>query len=881
VVRCLVFVFAGLVAFSTPSGATTLPGVSSPVPVAADTTTPPIVRSVAVKGNEFFSDAELKRRIRTEPNREILSLPGVTWWRWIYQLGDSGLLGKRVGRALKASGEPPAYLDSTAISDDVERLRLFYEQQGFREAAVAVTVRDTETPDRVRVVFFVEPGPPTYVRRVTYEGLDRLTDDQKRRLVDEATIEPGDAYENALDEDALDEDASDEGASPNLLSYPTDGQRYQKPALLEERGRLLTFLRNEGYAAVTRDSIRAIIYEPSPDSFDVTFRVRPGRQYRFGDVFFGVTGTEPEAGIRTDTLQVSSEEHGGYRPPVVVRVEGDGRLGTSVLRRALQFEPGATYDRSKVLATKRRLEGTGVFAFTNISPQLRDTVRVDSVAEPYLPVRIEARTRRRHRVRAETFVLQRDPTGGDPSTTAIQNEFGVGVGVTYENVNAFGGGETFRVSTSGSVATGLDSTIVTSAQFEATTSLTLPYLIRPFDRLERVFDLINARTRLSLSFLTARRNDLGLLIRGRGSARLRLEMEHTPTLVSLVDVLDLSLSNPDALPQFEERFLRRVFGDPQGGGITDPVQRTQILEDYTQPQINTALRYTLRSATVNPLRRDRGHLYEASAEIGNLIPLALDRFVFSPGTLEYSLPGLFGTSDADTTSVGGMPGADTTATAVQGGRLIYRPYLRATVDLRRYHPLSRGTTLAYKAFAGVAFPIARPNRVPFDRRFFSGGATSVRGWELRALGPGGAALAVNETGRAISDDVANILGGDVKLETSVELRTTVLRNILGGNWMLASYVDAGNVWFGPRNPGLSTDNDVREGPDGTFRVPDFLTEIGVGSGLGLRIVWEYLVVRLDYAYKLHDPSPANDDVFNRGFGDSRARVLHFGIGHAF
>lgn len=866
--RCLVLIFAGLVAFSTPSGATTLPDVSSPAPVAADTTTPPIVRSVAVQGNEFFSNAELKRRIRTEPNRLILSLPGLTWWRWVYQLGDSGLLGKRVGRALKASGEPPAYLDSTAISDDVERLRLFYEQQGFREAAVAVTVHDTETPDRVRVVFFVEPGPPTYVRRVTYEGLGRLTDDQKLRLVDEATIEPG--------EDEFEED--DPG---DLLSYRTDGQRYQKPALLEERGRLLTFLRNEGYAAVTRDSIRAIIYEPSPDSFDVTFRVQPGRRYRFGNVFFGVTGTEPEAGVRTDTLQVSSEEHGGYRPPVVVRVEGDGRLGTSVLRRALQFEPGATYDRSKVLATKRRLEGTGVFAFTSISPQLADTVRVDSVAEPYLPVRIEARTRRRHRVRAETFVLQRDPTGGDPSTTAIQNEFGVGVGVTYENVNAFGGGETFRVSTSGSVATGLDSTIVTSAQFEATTSLTLPYLIRPFDRLESVFDLINARTRLSLSFLTARRNDLGLLIRGRGSARLRLEMQHTPTLVSLVDVLDLSLSNPDALPQFEERFLRRVFGDPEGGGITDPVQRTQILEDYTQPQINTALRYTLRSATVNPLRRDRGHLYEASAEIGNLIPLALDRFVFSPGTLEYSLPGLFGTSDADTTSVNGMPGSDTTATAVQGGRLIYRPYLRATVDLRRYHPLSRGTTLAYKAFGGVAFPIARPNRVPFDRRFFSGGATSVRGWELRALGPGGAALAVSETGRAISDDVANILGGDVKLETSVELRTTVLRNILGGNWMLASYVDAGNVWFGPRNPGLSTDDDVREGPDGTFRVPNFLTEIGVGSGLGLRIVWEYLVIRLDYAYKIHDPSPTNDDVFNRGFGDPRARVLHFGIGHAF
>ncbi|WP_179862226.1 BamA/TamA family outer membrane protein [Longibacter salinarum] len=813
-----------------------------------------VVRSVSITGNTFFSDSELKRRIRTEPNRRILSIPGLTWWRWIYQLGDSGVLGKRVGRALKASGEPPAVLDSTALSDDVERLRLFYEQQGFRDAAIAVEVIDTEWEDRVRVIFRVRPGQPTYIRTVRYDGLDMLNDEQKRRLVEESVIEP-----EAVSGDSL-------------LVYEADDTRYSKPRLLEERGRLLTYLRNQGYAAISRDSIRAIVYQPKPDSFDVTFRVRPGERYRFGRLTVRIEGTEPEAAPETDTLDVETTEAGKTVAPVIVEVREDGRVGTGIVRRALQYKPGAVYDRSKVLATKRRLEGTGVFAFTNISTVFSDTVHVPGIEDPFLPLRIDAQTRNRHRVRAETFVLQRDPTG-DPTTTTIQNEFGVGVGLTYENVNAFGGGETFRANTSGSIATGLDSTIVTSAQFEATTSLTLPYLLRPFRFFESVYNLRNARTRLSLSFLTARRNDLGLLIRGRGSARMRLEMEHTPTLISLVDVLDVSLSNPDALPQFEERFLRRVFGDPDGGGgITDPVQRTQILEDYTQPQVNTAFRYTLRSATANPLRRDQGHVYEASAEIGNLIPLALDEFAFSPGRIEYSLPGLFGSSSDGT--------ASDAADGVQGGRLIYRPYARATLDIRQYHPLSRGTTFAYKVFGGVALPIARPNRVPFDRRFFSGGATSVRGWELRALGPGGASLTTGDSDGASSGDIANILGGDVKFETSAELRTVVLRNILGGNWGLATFVDAGNVWFGPRNPGLDGDAN-RPGTDGRFRLPDAVGEIGVGSGIGIRIMWDYLVARLDYAWKIHDPSPAEDDVLRRSFGAPEARVLHFGIGHTF
>ncbi len=801
-------------------------------------TTAPIVRSVHIQGNRHFSEGTLKKQIRTRRNRRILGIPGFTWWRWVYRFGNADWMWSRLGEALKSGGEPPAYLDSTTVAGDVRRLQLYYEQQGFFDAEVTSTIRPHPSGNRVRVVFRVEPGSATYVRRVQYRGLNALAPRQRRRLGRETALK------------------KTNWTAETPLSFRVQDQRYRRPVLLEERRRMLSYLRNEGYAAVNRDSIQAIVdsARAPPGSLDVTFQVNPGEQYRFGNVHFRITGPEG-ASLRRDTLAVPVDTTGGKRPLVTSHIENEGQLGTGLLRRSMQFVPGTTYDRSTVVATKQRLEGAGLFAFTSLTPQFDEAATVDSVR--YLPLRIEAQTRQRHRLRMETFGLQR---GRQSNFGSI----GVGVGGVYENINALGGGETFRLRASGSVASSRDATFFTSTQFEGTASLTLPYLIRPFGQFERIFDLTNARTQISLSALTARRNRLRLRIRSRNSGRLRLEMDHTPTRTSLVDVLDLSVSNPDTLSGFREQFL-----DPLTEGI-DRVQRAQILEDYTQPQINTAFRYTFRSATANPLRRKRGHIYEVSGEVGNSLPLLFDRFIFAPDTLEYSVPGLTGRTGGELS-----------------GNLQYRPYVRGTVDLRRYFFLSQESTLAVKLFGGMAHPTGEPTLVPFDRRFFSGGGSSVRGWRLRELGPGNTA-ADSDTSGTEQGDVTSLLGGDIKLEASVELRTTLLRNILAADWVGATFLDVGNVWFGPRNRGFSRDsleNSGGEAPrsasrnrSGRFQGVGTLTEMGIGGGVGLRIEWEYLIVRLDLAYRLLDPSPSNRDVFSDGPGGP---LLHFGIGHAF
>lgn len=795
----------------------------------ADSIAVPIVSEVSFVGNEHFDADELLPRIRIQPNRRFLGIPGMTWWLWLYRLGESGKLGERISDAVMAGGESPAYLDTGVLAADVERLRLLYRQEGFRQAEVGARV-DTVEAGNVAITFRIDAGSATYIRAVEYEGVDHLSPQQQLRLARGTLLQIG-----SIDPD-------------RPLRLQARGQRYSETTLLEERRRVLSFLRDEGFAAMTRDSIRAIVFAPSPDSFDVRFVVGTGPRYRFGDVAFHVVGPEGDASVRTDSVAFEAPSDTVAGGGAAFRIEYESKLRPSLLARTLQFRPGDWYVQSDVLATKRRLEATGVFLFTDIIPGTIDSHQ-DGGA-PRLPHRIDLRTRSRHQIRLETFMLQRTGVLGGSDT-----ELGTGAGVTYENANLLGRAEALRVRTTGSLSADIDSTIFTAAQAEVVTSLTMPYLMRPFRFLENRMPLYEARTHLSLSLLTARRDDIGLIIRGRGNARYRIELRHNPTLTSLVDIIDLSLSNPDTLSNFRADILER-FLQP----VSDPVQQAQILEDYTVPQINSALRYTLRSADVNPLRRERGHSYEASVEVGNNLPYLLDRFVYTPGTVEGSLPGVPVFRKKGTPS-----------------RLIYRQYLRFVADARRYRPVGSSTVIGFKFIGGVAHPTGASDVVPFDRRFYSGGASSVRGWGLRELGPGGSQFgAMGVDGLSGGGNVTNILGGDIKIEAAVEGRQTLLRSLFAADWIGVLFLDAGNVWFGPRNPGFG--EDVAESRDGRFHLDSFYRQIGVGSGFGIRVAWEYLILRLDFGIKLYDPRRPNAGLLPDGIGTMQP---HFGIGHAF
>ena len=141
-------------------------------------------------------------------------------------------------------------------------------------------------------------------------------------------------------------------------------------------------------------------------------------------------------------------------------------------------------------------------------------------------------------------------------------------------------------------------------------------------------------------------------------------------------------------------------------------------------------------------------------------------------------------------------------------------------------------TLVYHVGVGLAYPYGNADVVPFEKRFYAGGANSVRGWSIRSLGPG---IYKSTGGRTDFNQ-----SGDIKLDLNFEYRFKLF-------WILegAAFVDAGNVW---------TINSYQTQQGGQFEFSEFYKQLACSYGLGLRFDFSFFLVRLDVGARLYDPS---------------------------
>ena len=164
---------------------------------------------------------------------------------------------------------------------------------------------------------------------------------------------------------------------------------------------------------------------------------------------------------------------------------------------------------------------------------------------------------------------------------------------------------------------------------------------------------------------------------------------------------------------------------------------------------------------------------------------------------------------------------------------------------------------------GVAMPYLNSGVIPFQKRYFAGGANGVRGWQARALGPG----TFRREGNSLAYDLQV---GDIHLEMNLEYRFKVL-NFLE----LAFFTDAGNIW---------TIRNYESQPGGVMG-KNFYKEIAWSYGAGLRFDLSILIFRIDFGVKLYDPSRIADGTQWRtdgnGLGWWDDMTLHFAIGHPF
>ena len=195
--------------------------------------------------------------------------------------------------------------------------------------------------------------------------------------------------------------------------------------------------------------------------------------------------------------------------------------------------------------------------------------------------------------------------------------------------------------------------------------------------------------------------------------------------------------------------------------------------------------------------------------------------------------------------------------------IAYAQYVKADIDLTRSLQLDYNNQLVFHLGLGVAYPYGNSSVLPFEKRYFSGGANSVRGWSVRRLGPG------KYKGKDGRIDFINQTG-DMKLDLNAEYRTHLFWK-LGG----ALFVDAGNIW---------TLRQYKEQPGGQFSLRDFPSQIAVSYGLGLRFNFDYFIVRFDLGMKAINPAYEEDDsehypLWHPRF--SRDYAFHFAVGLPF
>jgi outer membrane protein assembly factor BamA len=187
----------------------------------------------------------------------------------------------------------------------------------------------------------------------------------------------------------------------------------------------------------------------------------------------------------------------------------------------------------------------------------------------------------------------------------------------------------------------------------------------------------------------------------------------------------------------------------------------------------------------------------------------------------------------------------------------FAQYIKIDGDLRFFNVVSRNQSVAYRLFMGMGLPYGNTTILPMEKGFYGGGANGMRGWPYRLLGPGSYDNPEDNFDRM----------GDVQLEANIELRFPVYKFIKS-----ALFADIGNIWML---------KDAESYPGGEFSFDRFYKEFAIDIGLGLRLDFNFFILRVDFAIPLRDPANPENERWVYDDWQLSDIIINFGIGYPF
>ena len=188
----------------------------------------------------------------------------------------------------------------------------------------------------------------------------------------------------------------------------------------------------------------------------------------------------------------------------------------------------------------------------------------------------------------------------------------------------------------------------------------------------------------------------------------------------------------------------------------------------------------------------------------------------------------------------------------------YAQYWKTNVDYRFYRKTGLQSKLVARTFIGFGQPYGNSKVLPFVKSFYGGGVNDIRAWKTRRLGPG-----------SLPDSLESKVDqtGDMKIEFNLEYRYNVYKFLNA-----ATFVDAGNIWL------LKEDENA---PGANFTSKNFIRDMALGAGFGLRFDFSFFVIRLDAAYPVYDPAYELAERWLIKNPQLKEITYNFGIGYPF
>lgn len=754
--------------------------------------------SITVADNESVETSELYNFLRQQPNHKVLGFAKL-------QLATYSLSGrdttKWYNRWLRRVGQPPVIYDSELTDASARQLRQALVNRGYMDTYVVVDTFARPEKKKMKVGYEIHVGQPHVISSLGFDIPDSLIRDIV--LADSLTYGIG------------------------------AGCLFDRNALENLRGEVSMNLRNAGYYDFNRDYISftadtvagskeigltMVVREPSPAD------ISGSRPVGVGSALTGIADTVlVPSHVRYDVGRVCfvvSDDDGKKKahPDTVVSkyltviYEGGHYLSPSILDEKCFIRPGEPFSAQDVEKTYEALGRLSIVKFINIEMKPVWRSGDAGLLDAYVFIS-------RNKYQTASVELEGTNSEGD---------LGFGLGLTYQHRNIARGSQIltakFRAAYE-SLSGNVDGLINNRySEYAGEVGITFPRLELPF--LSKSFKKrFLASTEFALSFNYQERPEYTRIIAGAAwkwkwqQQRPDFTRKHTYDLVdinyvrlprSTINFIDeIAPSNPLLRYSYEDHFIMRMGYSYYRTNKKAPSLTGSLYN--VQPSVTTV---------------------RASAEIA--------------GNFLYAISNIIGQKKSD--GVYKFLGIQ------------YAQYVKGEFDYTYTRNFNTRNSLSSHVGVGIAYPYGNSSMVPFEKRFYAGGANSVRGWGVRTLGPGG-----YDSKNSVTDFINQC--GDIRLDLSLEYRAKLFWVFEG-----AVFIDAGNIW---------TIKNYENQPDGEFRFDKFYKQIALAYGLGLRLDFTYFLLRFDLGLKAHNPAK-NQEAWPLIHPKwSRDANFHFSVGYPF